>query len=209
MVALVLFVALVVFVASVVALVRPIPKIYLGTRRRAAIGLIGSIVLMAAMEEAREEKDVNQQVAQSPEPEPEPVPELPPATPEPEPESPPAPKLPPEPEPPKLSATDYHTAYEENEISADEKYKGKKLILIGVVKEIKSGGWGGGRVHLEVDDEFGLSAVVCNFEKNQKSSLSSLRPGQRVAILGKGDGRQMGVGYPQIEKSRVLEVASP
>ena len=73
--------------------------------------------------------------------------------------------------------------YQANEVKSDENYKGRTLVVTGVVgtvgKDITSSPY----VSLKGNDRT-LFGVKCSFAKSNASDLVSLIPGQRVTIQG-------------------------
>lgn len=82
-----------------------------------------------------------------------------------------------------ISATDLYNAFDNNAISAEEKYKGKTVQVTGVVGTIDEDIWGSPYVRLNAD-EFGISSVSCYFPKKDKSNLASINSGETVTVEG-------------------------
>lgn len=84
-----------------------------------------------------------------------------------------------------VAVTELYRAYEENEVSADEQYKGKKLLVTGIVDNIGKDILDDPYVSLRADY---LKGVNCYFSKENIKVLSQLRKGQKVSIMGKCQG---------------------
>lgn len=82
-----------------------------------------------------------------------------------------------------VSAKELYTAYEQNEISADNKYKGKKLAVTGVIKDIGNDVLNNSYITLKTDNLFG--SVQCFLNKKDVAKLSK---GANVTIIGKCTG---------------------
>ena len=82
-----------------------------------------------------------------------------------------------------ISAKELYTAYEQNEISADNKYKGKKLAVTGVIKDIGNDILNDSYITLKTDNLFG--SVQCFLNKKDVAKLSK---GAKVTIIGKCTG---------------------
>lgn len=94
-----------------------------------------------------------------------------------------------------ISAHDLWTAYDENEVSADNLYKSEILHVTGTVSEI-------GKdiiaetpyVLLKAGDTYGIYSVQCYFyDSEEQSVLASLKDGDTVTIAGKCKGRTINV----------------
>lgn len=80
-----------------------------------------------------------------------------------------------------ISALELYRAYEANEVSADGQYKGKKLLITGVVGTIGKDVLDNPYVSLSVDY---LQSVNCYFDDKNNKVLSQLSKGQKVEIIG-------------------------
>ncbi len=86
-----------------------------------------------------------------------------------------------------LSANQLYGAYNDNEVAADAKYKGKIVIVYGTIqnigKDIMDDAYiviGGGGF---------LNGVQCMFTKGEQSSVSRLSKGQQVTVKGEVGGK--------------------
>jgi hypothetical protein len=92
----------------------------------------------------------------------------------------------------RLSAVDLCSNYEANEISADDRYKGKVLAVTGKVESIGKDILDDMFVVLAgSNEEYSMVGVQCSFSNSQKSTLISLRKGETVTVKGRCDGKMM------------------
>ena len=77
-------------------------------------------------------------------------------------------------------------AYEDNQIAADAKYKGKTLVVRGTINKMVSGS----PPSVLLDTNNIAWGVQCVFSSESASSLASLRTGQTVVIEGTCNGRR-------------------
>ena len=90
-----------------------------------------------------------------------------------------------------VSATRLYADYRANEISADQRYKGKALLVTGVVDNIGKDIMDTMYVTLKGDEILG--SVQCFFAESHASELSGLREGMNISIKGRCDGLMMNV----------------
>ena len=89
-----------------------------------------------------------------------------------------------------IDARRLYSDYQENEVAADEEYKGQQVLVLGTVETIGKEIMGGSYVTLETG-EFG--SVQCMFHNDSKAQLANLRKGQQVRIQGTVSGLLMNV----------------
>ena len=89
-----------------------------------------------------------------------------------------------------------HREYENNEVSADAKYKGKIVIVSGKIQDIGKDIMD--EPYIVIGGEGFLDGVQCSFAKSQESSIARLSKGQNVKVKGKVSGK---MGNVQIENS--------
>lgn len=89
-----------------------------------------------------------------------------------------------------IDARRLYSDYEENEIAADQKYKGRQILVLGTVDRVGKDILGGSYVSL-VSGEFG--SVQCLFNNDSKAQLADLSKGQQVRIQGTVSGLMMNV----------------
>lgn len=91
-----------------------------------------------------------------------------------------------------MSADFLINEYRNNEISADNKYKGKILQVTGIVGDVKKGLFGGHYVLVNAYSKSAFRQVHADFGNN-KDELINLRKGQQVTVVGRCDGLMMDV----------------
>ena len=89
--------------------------------------------------------------------------------------------------------------YDENELAADGKYKGKMIAVSGKVENIAETM---GSVTVSLAGHDMLKSVMCSFEESEKASVAKLKKGQQATLVGTGDGMTMGL-YAGLQKCRV------
>lgn len=87
-----------------------------------------------------------------------------------------------------LTANKLYTAYDQNEVAADEKYKGKKLGVTGVIGDIGKDVFDEPYVSLNIGY---LQNINCYFDEDNNKVISKLRKGQRVTIIGECEGKSI------------------
>ena len=103
--------------------------------------------------------------------------------------APPASAPPPAP-PIAITARQLFAEYEANEVAADEKYKGKHLLVTGKVQSIDKDFLDNIVVHIRTSNEF--SAAMATLESSEKRSAAQLSKGQAISVLCTGSGRIIG-----------------
>ena len=95
-------------------------------------------------------------------------------------------------EPPiSITALTLATAYEDNEVAADEKYNGKNLLITGKVESIDTV-LGQSSVTLK-GKEMSIVSVQCFVDDSQKSAVARLKKGQSATVQGTCDGKSLNV----------------
>lgn len=98
-----------------------------------------------------------------------------------------------------VSAKELTKTYDENELAADEKYKGKMLAVSGKISNIAET-LGNLTISLEGHDV--VKSVMCSFDESEKSNIAKLKKGQQVTLVGKGDGMTAGL-YVGLDKCKI------
>ncbi len=80
-----------------------------------------------------------------------------------------------------ITASELYRAYEANEVSADEQYKGKKMAVTGVVGNIGKDILDNPYLSLKVDY---FQSVNCYFSDKNNKIISQISKGQKVTIVG-------------------------
>ncbi|MGG4609651.1 OB-fold protein [Providencia sp. Me31A] len=101
------------------------------------------------------------------------------------------------------SANDMRDVYSKNEARGDKKFKGKDIIISGVVDNIHSGIGDIPQVHLKTKDKF--HGVVLSFSKDYQDIPIDLDKNQKVTFYCKGS--SVVVGSPTLKNCAPIEVA--
>ena len=107
-------------------------------------------------------------------------------------------------EPIKITPKQLADEYDENEIAADQKYKGKILEMSGEIDDFGKGIFDAPYIKLEAGF---LSWVYCYLSKSYEPQLAQLSKGQRVTVQGVCDG--IGFAYPELKDCILVETTSP
>lgn len=89
-----------------------------------------------------------------------------------------------------VTANQLYSAYNDNEISADDKYKGKKIAVTGRVSEI-SEVLGSISVDLQTGDGIGWTKISCTMKN--RDAVSKLKKGREITIIGVCDGLTLNI----------------
>lgn len=93
-----------------------------------------------------------------------------------------------------ITATDLLAAYEENQVNADNQYKGKLLEVTGIIDDIGTDIMDDVYVTINNGDEYAFTCVQCFFKnKDEIAKVSNLKPGSEITIVGKCDGEVFNV----------------
>jgi len=90
--------------------------------------------------------------------------------------------------------------YDENELAADGKYKGKLLAVSGKVSNIAETL---GNVTVQLEGHEIMATVMCSFDEAEKSNVAKLKKGQQSTLVGTGDGKTMGI-YVGLQHCKIL-----
>lgn len=99
-----------------------------------------------------------------------------------------------------VKAVDLITAYEENEVAADEKYKDQVLKITGTVKSV--GVDAADRAYVMLADErneYAILGVQCYFDDENKDSIADLKEGDAVTITGNCKGKVVSVSVKKCQ----------
>lgn len=86
-----------------------------------------------------------------------------------------------------ISANQLYREYDSNEVAADEKYKGKVVIVSGAIQNIGKDIMGD--AYIVIGGGGILDGVQCMFTKGEQSSVSRLSKGQQVRVKGEVAGK--------------------
>lgn len=93
-----------------------------------------------------------------------------------------------------VSAEDLAKAFEDNEVNANQLYKGKMVEVTGTIADIGEM-LGSTYITLNAAEDFALTQAQCFFsDKEQINKIASLSKGDTVTIVGKVDGKSINVG---------------
>ncbi|MCF8118803.1 MAG: hypothetical protein K9L83_01210 [Deltaproteobacteria bacterium] len=92
-----------------------------------------------------------------------------------------------------VNIRDILSAYENNEVGADNKYKGKKIQVTGKVGEIKKDVLDNLYVTLGTGAEYELPQIQAFFADSMNNELGNLQKGQSLTVVGTVDGLMMNV----------------
>lgn len=90
-----------------------------------------------------------------------------------------------------VSASELASAYNANEVSADDKYKDKVLVVSGTVDSIGKDLTATAYVTLQASGDF--LGVQCMFDDQYKGELAKLHKGQQVRLRGTCKGKALNV----------------
>jgi len=97
------------------------------------------------------------------------------------------------------TAIQLYDDYHDNEVGADDKYKGKLLEVTGVMVDIQKDIFGKPQISLKARGDI-LRVVIVSYENdNYVKWLSTLKKGDLVTIEGIGDGMTLGVPLVRVE----------
>ncbi len=106
----------------------------------------------------------------------------------------PTPAAAPKPTAVNVSAAQLFAAYEANEVSADERYKGKALLVTGKIASIDKDFTDSIVLRLATSNQF--QTIDANLEDSEKPKAGRLSKGEAVRVQCKGSG--MVIGSPQL-----------
>lgn len=110
------------------------------------------------------------------------------------------PAAPPEP-PQKVSASGLLKAYKDNEIAANEKYKGKRLIVSARIGSTEAGMGDEPYLVLNAGGEYEFSKPQAHLAEDQHGAAASLKKGQAVTLECIGNSEV--AGTPMLKDCRV------
>lgn len=91
---------------------------------------------------------------------------------------------------PRITSVQLVREYKSNEIAADQKYKGKEIIITGTVTDISKSVTGLARLTLEGTGF--LENIFADLERGQTDSAASLRKGGKVSLMCTVKGMALG-----------------
>lgn len=90
-----------------------------------------------------------------------------------------------------ITAVDLHSAYDANEVNADNTYKGKAIVVTGTVSDIGKNVLNQTYITLKDGSDYGLTSVQCFFESEQEDTVGSISKGNSVKLIGKCTGENL------------------
>lgn len=96
----------------------------------------------------------------------------------------------------KVTATKLAEDYDNNEIAADQKYKGKIVEITGTLKSIEAML---GSQFITIEGNQILSDIQCFFDKSKESELAALQKNKSITVRGRVDGKSLNVGVKECE----------
>lgn len=102
----------------------------------------------------------------------------------------------------KVDAATLLKAFEENELQGDQKYKGKRLQITGVVSKIDTDVWNDDKYILQIGTGADFEILTVNCHGIPQSKLAKLKVGEDVTVVGDfDDGGSLGV---EIKKCSIV-----
>lgn len=80
--------------------------------------------------------------------------------------------------------------YDDNELAADSKYKGKLLAVTGKVTEISETF---GTINASLEGHDAVSTVMCSFADAERQKVSALKKGDQTTLVGRNEGSTAGL----------------
>lgn len=90
------------------------------------------------------------------------------------------------------TAQEILTRYKDNEVAADQKFKGKKLAVSGKVDAIQSGMGDAPFLVLVAGGEYEFNKPQAHMENSEKDKVVALKKGQMVKLVCTGNGEIAG-----------------
>lgn len=90
-----------------------------------------------------------------------------------------------------ISAEDLFADYDTNEVAADQKYKGKRLKVTGIIEDFGTDILDDGYITLETGEYF--LSIQCYFKDSELDKVTKLSKGQTITLIGVCDGMSMNV----------------
>ncbi len=97
-----------------------------------------------------------------------------------------------------ITAAELDKVYQENEVNADSRFKGKLLLVSGTVGDISKDFTDDMILTLKGENLIGVRAYVSDADK---AAVANVKKGQSVSVICKGDG--MMVGSPVLKGCRL------
>lgn len=98
----------------------------------------------------------------------------------------------------RVTASELYKAYDENELSADAKYKGKVLGISGTVDSVEKSF---GNIHVRLKAGQFIETVDCTMDDSEEATAATLKKGQSVVLACLGKGKLVG---PMTEDCKIV-----
>ena len=85
----------------------------------------------------------------------------------------------------RVDASTLYAEYQANQVAADQKYKGKVVVVSGIIDRIGKDLLDQTLIHM---GKSSLAGVDFTFVKSDSSSIANLKKGQTVSVKGRIDG---------------------
>ncbi len=82
--------------------------------------------------------------------------------------------------------------YSENEVAADEKYKGKIIEISGKVYNIDNGIFDNEMIVKLTDGQYDFNGPMCYMKESEKAKVLVFKKGQQVTLIGTGNSATIG-----------------
>lgn len=89
-----------------------------------------------------------------------------------------------------VSSSQLFNDYHSNEVAADNKYKGKQLLVTGTVASIDKGPFGGLILRLATSNQF--MSTMCKMNDSENATMAQLQKGKQVRVLCESAGMMIG-----------------
>ena len=95
---------------------------------------------------------------------------------------------------PQVAVTSANIAeeYSENEVAADEKYKGKMIEISGKVVSVDNGTFDNEMIIKLSDGQYDISGPMCYMKESEKDKVLTFKKGQQVTLIGEGNSATIG-----------------
>jgi len=91
--------------------------------------------------------------------------------------------------------------YSDNEVAADEKYKGKLIEISGKVTGVDNGTFDNEMIVKLSDGQYDVSVPWCYMKASEKEKVLTLKKGQQITLIGEGNSAT--IGSPMLKNCTV------
>ncbi len=82
--------------------------------------------------------------------------------------------------------------YSENEVAADQKYKGKLVEISGKITSVDNDTFDDGMIVRLSDGKYDVNNAWCYMKESERDKVLAFKKGQQVTLIGKGDSATLG-----------------